>query len=273
MGGAAIHSSIHIWSGRGESFSEPWTYPESDTDCPYNSLVTTPPLLPRLSKFILNRIKQNWKLFFPCRACHENRQSRINDVRIKGEIKSHTHKIRFCKEKTSLLYLHYFTSYIVYKDMTLDIFIDLYTEWFSVCPNITSRFTTIASSKENNNTNKTCKYVHERKHNGSRVVSMKRNMNFNIQPPTMFIFVVFHKTGLVESCSSFEDLSAYKMSLTPADWFNFCIRLRSLNVRHFGTIKATGLKIMASRWSSMALPSDQISHKYPNCQELLRARE
>jgi hypothetical protein len=31
------------------------------------------------------------------------------------------------------------------------------------------------------------------------------------------------------------------------DWFKFCIHLRSLNVRHFGMIEATGLKSMVSK--------------------------
>jgi hypothetical protein len=35
-------------------------------------------------------------------------------------------------------------------------------------------------------------------------------------------------------------------------WFKFCIHLRSLNFRHFGTVEGTRLKIMASRSSSTA---------------------
>jgi hypothetical protein len=53
----------------------------------------------------------------------------------------------------------------------------------------------------------------------------------------------FHKNGLNKSCSSFEDLSAYKVTWTHVDWFKFCVHLRSLNVCHVGMIEeATGLK-------------------------------
>jgi hypothetical protein len=48
--------------------------------------------------------------------------------------------------------------------------------------------------------------------NGSWIVSTKQTMNFNIQTAAMFVFFVFDKTGLTKSCSSFEDLSVYKIS-------------------------------------------------------------
>jgi hypothetical protein len=54
-------------------------------------------------------------------------------------------------------------------------------------------------------------YVHLSKCNGSWVVSTKQTMNFNIQTATMFVFFVFDKNGLIKSCSSFEDLSVYKI--------------------------------------------------------------
>jgi hypothetical protein len=42
---------------------------------------------------------------------------------------------------------------------------EFYTEWFSVYPNITSKFLTIAMLKncvkQNNNSNKTYRYVHD----------------------------------------------------------------------------------------------------------------
>jgi hypothetical protein len=46
--------------------------------------------------------------------------------------------------------------------------------------------------------------------NGSWVVSTKQNMNFNIQTDAIFVFFVFDKSGLIKSCSSFDDLSVYK---------------------------------------------------------------
>jgi hypothetical protein len=55
------------------------------------------------------------------------------------------------------------------------------------------------------------------KWNGSRVVCTKPTMNFNIQLAAMFVFFVFDKNGLIKSCSSFEDLSVYKISWSHVD--------------------------------------------------------
>jgi hypothetical protein len=76
-------------------------------------------------------------------------------------------------------------------------------------------------------------------------------MNIYIQTTAMFVFV-FDKNGLIKSCSSFEDLSAYKISWSHVEWCKFCIHLRSLNVRHFGMVEGKGLKSTASRSPSMA---------------------
>jgi hypothetical protein len=77
-------------------------------------------------------------------------------------------------------------------------------------------------------------------------------MNFNIQTAAMFVFFVFDKNGLIESCSSFEDLLVYKSSWSHVDWCKFRIHLRSLNVRHFEMVKDTGLESTASMSPSMA---------------------
>jgi hypothetical protein len=47
--------------------------------------------------------------------------------------------------------------------------------------------------------------------NSSWVVAPKQNKNFNIQTAAMFVFFVFDKNCLIKSCSSFEDLSVYKI--------------------------------------------------------------
>jgi hypothetical protein len=60
--------------------------------------------------------------------------------------------------------------------------------------------------------------VHLSKWNGSWVVSTKYTMNFNIQTAAMFVFFVFDKNGPIKSCSSFEDLSVYKISWSHVDW-------------------------------------------------------
>jgi hypothetical protein len=68
-------------------------------------------------------------------------------------------------------------------------------------------------------------------------------MNFNIKAAAMFVFFVFDKNGRIKSCSSFENLSVYKISWSHVDWCKFRIRLRRLNVRHFGMVEDTGLKV------------------------------
>jgi hypothetical protein len=49
--------------------------------------------------------------------------------------------------------------------MTLHKITEFYTEWYSVCPNITSKFRTIAIFKnyvkQNNDSNKTYRHVHD----------------------------------------------------------------------------------------------------------------
>jgi hypothetical protein len=77
-------------------------------------------------------------------------------------------------------------------------------------------------------------------------------MNFNIQTAATFVFFVFDKNGFIKICSSFEDLTVYKISWSHVDWCKFCIHLRSLNVRHFEMVEGTGLKSTASRSTSMA---------------------
>jgi hypothetical protein len=77
-------------------------------------------------------------------------------------------------------------------------------------------------------------------------------MNFNIKTAAMCVFFVFDKNGLIKSCSSFEDLSVYKIFWSHVDWCKFCINLRSVNVRHFGMVESTELKRTASRSPLMA---------------------
>jgi hypothetical protein len=59
--------------------------------------------------------------------------------------------------------------------------------------------------------------VHLSKFNGSWVVSKQQTMNYNIQTAAMFVLFVFDKNGLIKSCSSFEDLSVYKISWSHVD--------------------------------------------------------
>jgi hypothetical protein len=64
----------------------------------------------------------------------------------------------------------------------------------------------------------------------------------------MFVFFIF----IFKSCSSFDDLLAFKTSWLLADWCKFSVHLGNLNVPHVEMAEAMGLKIMASRPPSMA---------------------
>jgi hypothetical protein len=79
--------------------------------------------------------------------------------------------------------------------------------------------------------------------NGSWGIAIKQNIHFKFQPPSMFVFFVFRKSGLIKSCSSSEDLSKQKISRSYVYWYKFCIHLRSLNVHHFGMVTAMTLKL------------------------------
>jgi hypothetical protein len=69
----------------------------------------------------------------------------------------------------------------------------------------------------------------------------------------MFVFFVFDKNGLIKSCSSFEDLSVYKISWSHVDCCKFCIHIRSLIVRHFGIvrIKKYGVEVTFNGMTSL----------------------
>jgi hypothetical protein len=60
--------------------------------------------------------------------------------------------------------------------------------------------------------------------------SLHKMVNFNFQLPAMFVFLDFHKSGLIKSCLSFEDLSAYQVSWSHIDWYKVCIHLSSLKI-------------------------------------------
>jgi hypothetical protein len=47
--------------------------------------------------------------------------------------------------------------------------------------------------------------------NGSCVISIKQNINFNIPPNSTFIFLVFHNNGMVKICPSLDDLPSYNI--------------------------------------------------------------
>jgi hypothetical protein len=68
----------------------------------------------------------------------------------------------------------------------------------------------------------------------------------------MLVFLVFRKVDLLKICPSSEDISECKVLLSYVVWCKFCIHLKSLNVRRFGMVAATALKIMASRSPSMS---------------------
>jgi hypothetical protein len=75
------------------------------------------------------------------------------------------------------------------------------------------------------------------------VATMKESMNFNIQPPSMFVrnFWLFTTKYQIETCLFFRDISIHNISWSHVDCCKFCFHLRSLNVRHVVMIKDTDL--------------------------------
>jgi hypothetical protein len=59
-----------------------------------------------------------------------------------------------------------------------------------------------------------CTKLNLSKCNGSLVVSIKQNMNFKYQPPYTFLCFFNTKNVLIESVSSYEDISTKK------SWFH-----------------------------------------------------
>jgi hypothetical protein len=55
-----------------------------------------------------------------------------------------------------------------------------------------------------------CTELNLSKFNRSSVVYINQNTYFNVQPST-FVFLGFHKNNHDKSCSSFQDLSVYKI--------------------------------------------------------------
>jgi hypothetical protein len=94
--------------------------------------------------------------------------------------------------------------------MTLHKITEVYTAWFSVYPNITSKFRTIANLKTASNnitiqikligTSMISYYtkVHLSKCNGLWVVSTKQTKNFSIQTAAMFVFLFLTKMALLK---------------------------------------------------------------------------
>jgi hypothetical protein len=105
--------------------------------------------------------------------------------------------------------LIYVGSWMVYNYVPLHKITEFYTQCFSVYPDITSKFWTIAIFKnyvkQNNDSNKTYSYVHGlllyqssfAKYNGSWVVSTKQTVNFNIEAAAMFVFFFLFLTKMV----------------------------------------------------------------------------
>jgi hypothetical protein len=51
----------------------------------------------------------------------------------------------------------------------------------------------------------------ENKTNVRELFIYKKYINFQFQQPSMFLFLVYHKSGLIRNFPSFEDLSGFKM--------------------------------------------------------------
>jgi hypothetical protein len=124
--------------------------------------------------------------------------------------------------------------------------------------------------KQNNSSNKTCRYDHDFLQHQNFIC---RNstvhelspwnemwiLTFNRPPHSYFWFFknnfVFFSNCLIKSCSSFEDVSAYKVSWSHVDWSRFLTNIRSLNAYHFGMtsygIKYYGVEVIFNGMNSL----------------------
>jgi hypothetical protein len=97
--------------------------------------------------------------------------------------------------------------------MTLHKTTKLFTEWFSVCPKITSKLCTIAIDKgffkQKNYSNKTSWYVHDLSTVSDFIYLSAVGHELS---PYMMECLVFHKNGFTKSCYPLQTLSAYKIS-------------------------------------------------------------
>jgi hypothetical protein len=132
--------------------------------------------------------------------------------------------------------------------MTLHKITEFYTKYFSVCLNRISKFRNTATFKRKaNDSNKTCMSMifhcaklYLSKCNGSH----HKTWILNFNRPTCSYFSFFSReSDLIKSCSSPENLSECKIAWLYVDWYKFFTHLRSLNVRHFGMVAATVLKL------------------------------
>jgi hypothetical protein len=92
--------------------------------------------------------------------------------------------------------------------MTLHKITEFYTEWFSVCPNITSKFRNTAVFKSfvkcKNDSNKTCRYARDSFYVpnliclSATVREIFKKGNFMYHVPSKFVILVSHKNDLLE---------------------------------------------------------------------------
>jgi hypothetical protein len=99
-----------------------------------------------------------------------------------------------------------YASYIINVSLTGS-HLSAQTEWFSFCPNITSRFHNIATVSYRTTeiklvgmsviffSTKFCFF----KCSSSWVISIKQNVNFKIHPLSTFVFFFFHKNGFTNT--------------------------------------------------------------------------
>jgi hypothetical protein len=142
---------------------------------------------------------------------------------------------------------------------------DFYTEWFSVCPNITSTSQHLKVSSKKTmiqikfvdmSTIFYCTEFHSSKCNISQVVSIKQNTNFNFQAPPCSYFWVFAKIILLIVVQPLKFYQHTKFHGPTFDWCKFVIHLISLNIHHFGMVEAKSLKHIL--WHTSLLDSIKI---------------
>lgn len=133
------------------------------------------------------------------------------------------------------------------KDIKLHRIIELCTDQFCLCPNISTKFRTkpyLKASPNKNDSNKTWRYCHylslyQNSFNKEQLFMsclQKQNTNFILQQLPRSYFSIFIKTVLLNVVLSCTQPSEYNISWSHVDWCKSCIHLRSVLTYGFHVI-------------------------------------
>jgi hypothetical protein len=105
---------------------------------------------------------------------------------------------------------------------------------------------------------------------GSMVTSSNHGRWCNHENQSYFYSTMFHLNTFLSVPRVLTNLNPL---LSKVDWWRYCIHLSSLSTSYFKTVETMGLKIVASRSLSTALPPYQISSKSTSQSKVIRGTQ